>query len=383
MVKKILLFFLSWKAAIFLLAYLATFLISNVPIPHSYEFDNGMPFFVKIWGNFDGRHYMAIAKRGYSNFQQGFFPLFPIFIRSFTAVFRTPLIISGQIISNLSFIASLFVINKLLTADKKGKLFNLMVIIIIFFPSSFFYGAVYNDSLFLFFATLTIYLARKKNWFLSSLAGMLATLTRLNGLTLFFFIIFEYVGSNNWSLNNLVKKCKKNFSLKEIIKNKVYFVSVIPFGFIGYLFYINKIFGSWKTLFSSMNIWGQDKPIFPLVVFWRYFKIIVLYPTFRLNYWVASFELFMVIFYILLLFYSYKRIRLSYWILFALSILIPSLTGTFQGMPRYGLHLFPMYLSISLLLENNSFLVKFFYFAVSIILLTFALTLFTRGYFVA
>lgn len=382
MVKKILLFFFTWKVVTFLLAYLAIFLISNVPTFESGKFGVSLPFFVKVWGNFDGYHYMEIAQRGYQNLEQGFFPLFPIFMRSFTAVFRTPLIISGQIISNFSFIASLFIINKLLIIDKKKKLFNLLFLIIIFFPTSFYYGAVYNDSLFFLLATLAIYFARDKKWFLSSFCGGLATLTRLNGLSLFFFILFEYV-NKDWSLSNLVKQCKKCLGFKEILKSKIYSVIIIPLSFTSYLLYINTVLGSWKSLFSSMKIWGQDKLIFPLIVFWRYFKIIFLYPTFQLNYWVAVFELLMVIFYIFLLFYSFKKIRLSYWILFALSILIPSLTGTFQGMPRYGLHLFPMYLSISLLLNKSSFLGKFLYFAFSIILLVFALTLFTRGYFVA
>lgn len=375
MIKKIFLFFIIWKVVALSLSYLAVFFLPNMAFFGSGKFGAGLPFFISVWGNFDGYHYMEIAQRGYQSLEQGFFPFFPILIRLSTIMFQIPLIISAQIISNLSFIASLFVMNKLLVYDKKGKLFNLMALIIIFFPTSFFYGAVYNDSLFLFFATLTIYLARRKNWFLSSLTGMFATLTRLNGLALFFFIIFEYVGSNNWKL--------KNFNFKEIIKNKIYFVFLIPLGFISYLFYINNIFNSWKMLFSSMNVWNQDKLTFPLIVFWRYFKIIVLYPTFHLNYWVALFELLMVVFYIGLLFYSYKKIRLSYWVLFALSILIPSLTGTFQGMPRYGLHLFPMYLSISLYLKYSRFFIKFLYFAVSIILLIFALTLFTRGYFVA
>lgn len=389
MIKKIFLFFIIWKVVTLLLSYLAVFFLPNMAFFGAGKFGAGLPFFVNVWGNFDGYHYMEIAQRGYQNLEQGFFPLFPIFIRLFTVMFKTPFIISGQIISNLSFIASLFIINKLLIIDKKKKLFNLLLLIIIFFPTSFYYGAVYNDSLFFLLSTLTIYFSRDKKWLLSSLCGGLAILARLNGLVLFFFILFEYVNANEkdlsteWRLNSLVERCKKYFDPKEIIKSKIYSVIIIPLSFIGYLFYIDTIFYSWKTLFSSMKIWGQDKLIFPLVVFWRYFKIIVLYPTFRLNYWVALFELLMVIFYMFLLFYSFKRIRLSYWILFALSILIPSLTGTFQGMPRYGLHLFPMFLIISILLKNNNFSSRFMYFIVSIFLLIFALTLFTRGYFVA
>ncbi len=389
MIKKIILFFLSWKILTLFIAFGARFLLPNIATFEGGKFAVNMPFFIRIWSNFDGYHYMEIAQRGYQNLEQGFFPLFPIFIKSLATIFKMPLIISGQFISNLSFIVSLFVIYKLLINDKNKGLFNLLILAIIFFPTSFFYGAVYNDSLFFLLATLTIYFSREKKWLLASLSGGLATLTRLNGLALFFFVVFEYVFSNEksvlnqWSLNNLFQQIKKCFSFKEIKKNKIYSVVIIPLTFIGYLLYINLIFTSWKTLFSSMKVWDQNKLTLPLVVFWRYFKIIVLYPTFKINYWVAVFELFMVTFYIFLLFYSYKKIRFSYWMLFAFSILIPSLTGTFQGMPRYGLHLFPMYLSICLLLKDKNLFVKLLYFFISLILMIFALTLFTRGYFVA
>src|SRR5437867_13438712 len=50
------------------------------------------------WANFDGSHYISIAKIGYQTYQQAFFPLFPIFIRFITTLFQSNYIQSSFLI---------------------------------------------------------------------------------------------------------------------------------------------------------------------------------------------------------------------------------------------------------------------------------------------
>jgi Gpi18-like mannosyltransferase len=244
------------------------------------------------------------------------------------------------------------------------------------FPTSFFLGSVYNDSLFLLLASLTLLFARNKRWVIASIFGGLATLARLNGLALLPFICVEY-------LTQFYKDGKVMWDVRAMIKDKIYAFCLIPMSFFGYLYYINSTYGSWTLVFTSMKAWNQDKITFPLQVFWRYFKIIVLHPTFKLNYWIAALEVSAVFLFIGLLIYSFKKIRFSYWVFFAVSILIPSLTGTFQGMPRYGLHLYPFFLSLTLFFEKKDNRLLFGYFTICILLELILVALFTRGYFVA
>lgn len=375
MLKKIFLFFFIWKVLTIVFAHLSTFIIPLKTPFTAGKFGWGLPYLVWIWGNFDGYHYMEIAQRGYQYLEQAFFPFYPILIRLSHSLLNLHFIISGEIISNLAFFLSLIVIYKLLIIDKKRGLFCLLLLTIIFFPTSYSYGAVYNDSLFLLLSTLTIYFARRKSWALSSISGAFATSARLNGLALAFFILFEY-----WQQH---KKNNQAFSFTKILKSKIFFILLIPLVFLGYLLFVHLNFGDWRMVFTTMKIWGQDKIIFPPQVFWRYFKIIFLYPTFQLTYWVAIVELLFVLFYLYMIIYSYKKIRLSYWIFFVISLLIPSLTGTFAGMPRYGLHLYPLFLSLSLFLKHKRVLVKTIYFIVSLIVFFICIALFTRGYFIA
>jgi hypothetical protein len=132
-----------------------------------------------------------------------------------------------------------------------------------------------------------------------------------------------------------------------------------------------------------MDVWRQNVPTVPLQVFWRYLKIILFYPQRDIIYLVALIELFFVIFYIAIIIYSFKKIRFSYWLFLIVSILIPATTGTFAGMPRYGLHMYPLYLSVAILLSKSNTIIRIIYFLISLLLMLAAITLYTRGYFIA
>lgn len=401
MIKKILILFLLWKLSIFLIALGSAPLLKNefifIPQEHRFRsFIQASPL-IRTFANFDGASYLTIARDGYLSSQLGYFPFYPWVIKFFSQFTRilfqhTYFVLLAEVISNVAFLFALILFSKMLALDKQKKIGLLLLLIVFLFPTSFYYGAAYNDSLFLLFATLSIYLGRKKHWVLASIIGGIATLTRLNGLALFFFLLAEYFLQMNPDTQFLKKKLnvkawiqalQKTFSLRKILQDKLIAVFLIPLSFIGYLSYIHVQFGSFYRLFSSMEAWDQDKITFPLQVIWRYIKIIVLYPTFKFNYWIAALEFFSVLLYCFALWYAYKKIRFSYWLFAAVSLLIPWLTGTFQGMPRYGLHLYPLFLALALILQDKSRTVKAIYFALSTLLLVTLLTLFTHGYFVA
>lgn len=392
-VKFIIFGFLAWKALSYIFAYLATFISPlQISFVTDAEYRFAHNYFIWIWGNFDGFHYMSISKYGYALHQHAFFPLYPLMITwlkslliLFTDVHR---LIIGQLLSNGMFFLSLFIMYKLAKLDKYKMHFLLLLLVVLTFPTSFFYGAVYNDAPFLLFALLTIYYARKKRWVLSSLFGGLATLTRLNGLVLGFLILLEYLTQNDsvgetWQIKRIVRQVKIALSPRQILASKIFALVLIPLSFLSFLAYVHYMYGDWQLVFRSMEAWGQDKLTFPLQVFWRYLKIMLRVNPLTITYWVAMLELSSVLFYIAMMVYGLKKIRLSYWLFFTISILIPSLTGTFQGMPRYGLHLYPFFLTVALFLEKKSMRTKVLYFALSLVLFLLCLTLFTRGYFVA
>lgn len=395
MIKKIFIAFLIWKSVIFIYTMHVSHLFPDIPYYQAKNlFSDRYHELIWRFANMDGLNYLRIARNGYNLDNIPFFPLYPLIVRFFANTFFhhryfTPI---SQIVSNLSFLASLFVTYKIIQKDRYTKLFPTILLIMISFPTAFFYGASYNDSLFFLLASLSIYSVRRYSLFSASMWGALATLVRLNGVVLFVFILTEhFIKANKIEyfpqfLSRLPKfslLVKKAFSLKQIIRKKLYLTFIIPASFLSFLLYIQLKFGNWHLLFSTMKIWGQDRIILLPQVFWRYFKILVVYPTFKLNYWIAAIELLFVIFYIFILAYSFNKLRISYWIFMFFSFLIPSLTGTFAGMPRYGLHLYPLFLSTTLFLNSTNSLVRILYFTTSIFLLFVMLAFYVNGYFVA
>jgi hypothetical protein len=145
MFKKILFSFLTWRVALFLIALLSIYLLpvfgARFPYADRVLEITHLPYWVWGFGNFDGVHYLRIAQDGYlAQYSQAFFPVFPILIRFFSFIFpRIPTLdtniftdpaffYSGMILSNIFFLAALYVYYKLLEIDFKKDIAFLSVI---------------------------------------------------------------------------------------------------------------------------------------------------------------------------------------------------------------------------------------------------------------
>lgn len=124
-----------------------------------------------------------------------------------------------------------------------------------------------------------------------------------------------------------------------------------------------------------------DSIVFIPQTIFRYIKILTTLPPGIFEWWIALLEISTFIFVSIMFFVAWKKkIRISY-ILFALiCFLIPASTGTFTGLPRYALVLFPIFITLALV--KNKF-VKIAYSILGFSLLLILFALFSKGYFVA
>jgi Gpi18-like mannosyltransferase len=83
----------------------------------------------------------------------------------------------------------LLVLNKYLQLLKysSSQIFWLIIFLNVF-PSSFFFGALYNTSLFFGFVIASLYFSKKKQFVFAGLSAILASVTRLEGI--FLVIVF-------------------------------------------------------------------------------------------------------------------------------------------------------------------------------------------------
>ena len=331
------------------------------------------------WANFDGEHYLAIANHGYGNFEQAFFPFFPWLIRTLVYPVRESLfalLISGLSISHLSFLVSLFLLYRLVCLDFEKKTAQLTILFLLVFPTSFFFGSVYTESLFLALILGSFYAARKKQWWLAGILGALASGTRVVGIFLLPALLWEYVDHH------------KNSNYKLLITNYKFWLNLVSILLIsvGLLLYMRFLSINYQDPLMFLHVqpaYGAqrvaDKIILLYQVFWRYFKMIAttkwdpLYFTVWLEFLTGAGFL------VLLVFSYFKKIRLSYLLFAVLAYITPTLTGTFSSMPRYVLILFPCFIAMALI-KNKIF--RTLLFVVSCLLLAIATIFFTRGYFV-
>ncbi|MBI2431171.1 MAG: hypothetical protein HYV39_04100 [Candidatus Levybacteria bacterium] len=330
--------------------------------------------FLYPWANFDGVYYLSIASNGYTVDNAGFFPVFPFLIRLLAGIFGQGeqfgkiQFFSALFIVHASFFTSLVVFYKLLRFNYNHKISMRVIFFLLVFPTSFYFVSIYTESVFFLLSVLSFYFARKKQWAASSVSAIILSATRIVGIAIFPVLLYEFF------------KQEKTFRTARIIP-----LLLIPLGITSYgLFNL----WQWGDFFHFLQIHGtlgnsrstDSIILFPQTIF-RYIKILISVSPSVYEWWIALLE-FGVFFLAVFLFYVAwkKKIRFSYLLFALLSFLIPISSGTFTGLPRYVVVLFPLFI-VSALIKSKW--LRFAYVTVSIVLLGLLLMLFSLGYFVA
>lgn len=385
--KKIATLFLGWRVILFAVALLAVYLIPKWGGRFPYEdrvlVPTGLPSWIWGFGNFDGVHYLRIAQDGYAAANtQVFFPLYPILVRILNIFPRNPLLdpslfvdpsyfFTAFILSNLFFLFAIHYFYKLLRLDFDRKVSLRSLLLVLVFPVSFYFGAIYTESLFLLLAVASIYYSRKHNFLLSGILAGLASATRVLGLMLLPVIVLEiYL----WAKGRKLELGEKLKAITGIV--------AAPMGTLLYMVYLKVTTGSYIYFLTAQAPFGAQRSAERLIllpqVIYRYLKIFTSLPVFSLEFLSASNEFLFALIPLTLLVVFWKKMRLSYWIFTLGVLLIPTLTGTFSSMPRYALMGF---LLLPLLGQNKKLLVPLIF--VFILLGVILIGLFTRGYWVA
>lgn len=139
----------------------------------------------------DAVHYLTIAGHGYAADGPGsraFYPLYPWLIHLLGSITGSNAF-AGIAISLASFAVALVLLHRLTEQELGPRAANATVLLIAFAPLSFFFSAVYTESLFLALSVGSIYAARRQRWLLAGVLGGLAALTRTTGVLLFVPIV--------------------------------------------------------------------------------------------------------------------------------------------------------------------------------------------------
>jgi hypothetical protein len=164
---------------------------------------------LSIWQRWDALWYQHIAEAGYhaGDGSIAFFPLFPLLSWAVSLFVVGNTVLAELIVSGISFVVAMGVLRKLADIEFHGvdalagdgvkglrRFLStpvLTVLLVAAFPTGFFLLAPYTESLFLALTVVSFYLARTGRPWAAGAVGLLASLTRAQGIFLSLGLAFE------------------------------------------------------------------------------------------------------------------------------------------------------------------------------------------------
>jgi hypothetical protein len=371
--------FTIWRVIGFLTAIIATLLIPYLGIFSFPEIlTTHTPEFLQPFANFDGVHYLRIAQSGYEQFQHAFFPLYPLLMTLLAPVVGGNYLVAGLLISNVAFLMSLYLLRSYLhrIGVTRGHIFWVFLALLSF-PTSFFFGAVYTESLFFLFMVLTLTYLTKNEYQKAAIFALLASLTRFIGVFLFIPFLVLY-------LHKLHQKHH------ERLEPLMYAMLAPILGLATYSLYLYQTIGDPLAFFHSQTAFGREAGIILLPqVYVRYIKIFFTASlSFQYFISVVEFALFNLVLVALIL--DLKRLlkhkdahtpyRLGLNLFSLVGLIFPTVTGTMLSVPRFILTSLGFFVAVGEMKNEKARLAIIAAFAILHVVL---LAYFIQGYFVA
>ena len=337
-----------------------------VPVGSFQRVTSDVPFgTMNLWSHWDGEHYVALAAGGYlqppDNVSPAFFPLYPLLMRSFAELFGGPLSLGalsvwGVLISLAAFPLALYFIYQIALTHHTEHTARKTILTLCFFPTAFFFNAVYTESLFLALSAGCLWAVRvRKDMLMGCALAAFATATRNVGVFLVVPLALEWV---------------KN--VREYRWEGVYLV-VAPTGLAAYAAYLWVRFGNPSLFYSAQAYWSR-RPThlstlatdIPLEAYESLRAILGPRPPAnsvledvmgRLNVATDAYNLLFLLFAVALLLLGLRVLPFSL-SAYASLLIVPTVyfgkpETPLMAFPRYVLVAFPLFMTLAVVLKNR------------------------------
>ena len=320
---------------------------------------------MNIWSHWDGEHYVILAMGGYlhppDNVSPAFFPLYPLLLRSFAELFGGPisreaLSVWGPLISLLFLPFAFYFIYHIALEGWGERVARGTVLILAFFPTTFFLNAAYTESLFLALSAGSMWAMRvRKDLLIACVLAGFAAATRNVGIFLVVPLMFEWI------------KDVERFRWRGV------YLLLAPGGLFAYMVYLWVRFGDPVLFYSAQESWGRHATG-PLDTASRAWRAAVegasrlLDPDLWANPSLSNvanqlagasnfFNLAFFVFAVVVLLAGSRSLPLSLTVYGLLLVAPATLFGTpgspLMGTPRYVLVAFPVFIALALLFKNR------------------------------
>jgi Mannosyltransferase (PIG-V) len=330
---------------------------------------------LNLWSHWDGVWYSQIAAEGYTNLAStAFFPLYPLLMRSFADLFGGPLSLGalslwGVLISLAAFPFALYFIYQIAQAHFSEQTAKKAVLALCFFPTTFFFNAVYTESLFLALSAGSLWAVRvRKNLLLGCALAAFASATRNVGVFLVVPLAYEWLKGGVGREGGGEEEYGWGRALGCL--------ALAPSGLAAYAVYLWVRFGDLFLFYSAQSYWNR-RPInlstlATDVVVEAYESVVALLEPpppadsvleglmGRLNVATDAYNLLFLLFAVALLLLGLRVLPFS---LSAYAFLLSIPTVFFgkpetplMAFPRYVLVAFPLFITLAVLLKNRRLL---------------------------
>ncbi len=330
------------------LLVLAYFSLVLLPINDEQEFPRVYPdnLLWDGWTRWDAVWYVSIAQEGYTNLPRNewgqadtaFFPLYPFLIRALTLVVRDPYA-AGLLISNLSFLVALLLLFHLVRAQYGDQIAKRTVVLLAVYPFSFYFTAVYSESVFLLAVTAGFYFGARRQWFWAAASAALAGATRVVGILAAAGLFLLY-------LEQLQFRWRR-------IKPNILWIALAPSGLLGFMTLLTVRFGNPIQFVESQYVegWGKGVDVFRAIALLRGLSFSALlsgsYPAMDL----IHLSIFVLALATLAL--SWRRLSIAHAV-WAVSMLFASFS-LWRSMGRFAAVIFPLFIALAFLLGDSRY----------------------------
>jgi Gpi18-like mannosyltransferase len=302
----------------------------------------------------DGIRYVDIARHGYGGRSSPLsFPLYPFLIRVVSWVVQSP-VFAGMLVSGLAFAGALALLYRLTRAELGESVANATVLLLAFAPLSFFFSAIYTESLLLLLGVATFYLARNDRFGWACVAATGATLSHLDGVAIVAPLAFMYWRSR-----------RRTLSVPRVWSAGAALVALPVAALAGFFLYLHAQGYGWLAPITSNNVRGRTMMTPPVLLWhaveraangaWQLFHgasaiDAQLTSPFSIPYQNIIYLLALVV-YVAALAYAWRRLPKEYAIYAIVVLIICTWSGDsvrpLLGFNRYMLPIFPIWMSLA------------------------------------
>lgn len=295
--------------------------------------------FVQVWStSADTLYYMTIAQSGYSSTSPVFFPLWPLVIR---AVGAHPLTAKFVACGCTFLFLSVFI--RLIRHWGYAKSGREILLSFIAFPFSFFLLTPMSEPLYLLLLALLFWNVEKRQWKKAALFAALASATRMIGIVASIYFVLALFSAG-----------------RKEVKKWWYTMIISPLGLVFYGIYLHLTKGSFLMFYTDETKWERSLGMNSLTRLITASVEIIKHTVGPFKpHPIDLLHFGAVLFFMVLLIFSLKKVSKSMVLYCCLSIFIPMASGTFLGVPRYLLSVFPLFMPFGSWLATH----KIWYFA--------------------